>query len=419
MSDDPEPINPPDRKPHEIARKYLQRGWKPVPIPAKMKEPVDLEWQLEEITPDNVKAKFQRWHGNVGVQFGAMSGGLTDVDLDCPETLALADALLPPTSAVFGRKSKRRSHWLYITELCKTDQKAVIRYSEPTSLAHDGEKATLVELRIGGGGKGAQTIFPGSTDPNGEKIEWDEEGEPEQVNGAELKAFVEALAVGALLIRHYPRGGARHDAALVLGGVLARAPDWKAEDIEHFVSAIARAAGDEEASERGKSAAGAVDLLQRGEPTPGLPRMREVWGLELTDTVTKWLNLPNPNAADHDSKQKKAKDKQALTLAKLAPTPPVGGLFRTKDHVGYADIGVNGHRETHSLRSASFRRWLVHQFYWRRKNHRPPRPCARPSSSSRQSVSSRKACRSETCMCGSVGTAVTSISTSATINGER
>jgi hypothetical protein len=49
---------------------------------------------------------------NIGVQLGRASGGLTDVDLDCTEVLALADDFLPFTNAIFGRRSKRRSHRL-------------------------------------------------------------------------------------------------------------------------------------------------------------------------------------------------------------------------------------------------------------------------------------------------------------------
>jgi hypothetical protein len=73
--------------------------------------------------------------------------------------------------------------------------------------------------------------------------------------------------------------------------MLARVPDMDANDIERFVSTVARIAGDEEFDERGRSAAGAVDLLRRNEPTPGLPRMREVWGAELTNTVVKWFGI--------------------------------------------------------------------------------------------------------------------------------
>jgi len=112
-----------------------------------------------------------------------------------------------------------------MTRLYETETKAVIRYAEPAALARDGEKtATLVELRIGGGDKGAQTIFPGSTHPSGEPVRWDNEGEPASVDGSNLKKAVAAWAVATLLVRHYPDQGARHDGALVLGGVFARAP---------------------------------------------------------------------------------------------------------------------------------------------------------------------------------------------------
>ena len=51
---------------------------------------------------------------NVGVILGPRSGELVDIDLDCAEALALADLYLPATEAIFGRKSKPRSHRIYI-----------------------------------------------------------------------------------------------------------------------------------------------------------------------------------------------------------------------------------------------------------------------------------------------------------------
>jgi hypothetical protein len=275
----------------DIALRYLRRGLQPVPVPHGQKSPTQTGWQNLEITEANI-GDFFGITGNVGVLLGGKSGGLTDIDIDCPEALALADEFLPPTGAVFGRNSKPRSHRLYMTRLYETETKAVIRYAEPAALARDGEKtATLVELRIGGGDKGAQTIFPGSTHPSGEPVRWDNEGEPASVDGSNLKKVVAAWAAATLLLRNYPAQGARHDAALVLGGVLARKPGATADEVKRFVSAVARHAGDEQADERGSSAAGAVELLARGEPTPGLPRMREVWGAEVANAAAQWLGL--------------------------------------------------------------------------------------------------------------------------------
>jgi hypothetical protein len=58
------------------------------------------------------------------------------------------------------------------------------------------------------------------------------------------------VAAVAILARHWPAEGSRHDAANALCGALARA-EWDAEDIDTFVSLVARLASDEEWRERG------------------------------------------------------------------------------------------------------------------------------------------------------------------------
>jgi hypothetical protein len=52
--------------------------------------------------------------GSAWLILGAGSGELVNIDLDCPEALAIADLYLPVTEAEFGRTSKRRSHRLYV-----------------------------------------------------------------------------------------------------------------------------------------------------------------------------------------------------------------------------------------------------------------------------------------------------------------
>jgi len=51
---------------------------------------------------------------------------------------------------------------------------------------------------------------------------------------------------------------------------------------------------------------------------------------------------------------------QADILIDLAQTAE---LFHTPDGTGFADLDVNGHRETWSVRSKGFRRWLMRRFY--------------------------------------------------------
>ena len=277
------------RRALDNAKEYLGRGWQPVPVPLEEKAPKQKDWQNLAITPANAADYFEQ-NQNIGLQLGARSGGLTDVDIDCREALALADTFLPATSAIFGRASKPRSHWLYITDLHRSEKKAVIRFVEPPSPRNGQQASTLIELRVGGDQKGAQTLAPDSIHPSGECVCWDSDGQPTTVDGSVLGKAVAQMAVAALLVRNYPSPGNRHEAALVLGGVLAR-NGATAEEIKRFVSTVAQHAGDEEADERGRSAASAVDLLVRGDPTPGLPRMREVWGVEVANTAAKWLEL--------------------------------------------------------------------------------------------------------------------------------
>ncbi len=52
--------------------------------------------------------------------------------------------------------------------------------------------------------------------------------------------------------------------------------------------------------------------------------------------------------------------KQADILVGLAESAE---LFRTKDTTGYADLRINGHRETWPVRSNGFRRWLTRRFF--------------------------------------------------------
>src|SRR5215212_3426279 len=97
----------------DFARSYIKRGWNPVPIPYGAKRPTDKSWQDRRIDEASAPQYFNGKAQNIGVVLGPTSNGLTDVDLDCPEAVVAAPDLLPPTSAIFGRSSKRASHFLY------------------------------------------------------------------------------------------------------------------------------------------------------------------------------------------------------------------------------------------------------------------------------------------------------------------
>src|SRR5215472_9260983 len=117
----------------DIALSYIERGWNPVPIPHRAKGPSGIGWQNRHIDAASASRFFDGAPINIGIILGPSSRGLTDVDLDCREAIALAPYTLPKTNAIFGRASKRASHWLYCTDLAVTSERAALQLKDPRS----------------------------------------------------------------------------------------------------------------------------------------------------------------------------------------------------------------------------------------------------------------------------------------------
>jgi hypothetical protein len=268
--------------PLDIALGYIERGWNPVPIPHGAKGPLRSGWQTRIIDAVTAPQYFNGSPMNVGVLLGPSSHGLTDVDLDCAEAIVVAPYILPPTKAIFGRPSKPGSHRLYVTNLATISETATIAFRDPTN------KQTILELRIGGD-KGAQTVFPGSTHPSGEAISWEERGEPASIKDYVLRQRVRATAAYALLARHWPGEGGRHEAARIVGGFLARAGRTPSR-AGNAVEAIARAAADPQWQDRKTAARDAAAAHQAGKHTYGAPALKDMFSKNVAEKVVEWLD---------------------------------------------------------------------------------------------------------------------------------
>jgi Bifunctional DNA primase/polymerase, N-terminal len=266
--------------PLQIAQDYLNEGWAPIPNPYRAKHPKIREWQNLIVTRDNLSQHFNNQPQNIGILLGRASGGLRDIDLDSPEAIALGKLFLPPTGAVFGRQSARCSHWLYnVDDVPDNIKTGVIAFNDP-------DKERILELRLG---PGVQTIFPGSAHKDtGEAITWDRRGKLQDIPFVVLHKACAKIAAGALLIRYWPAKGARNEAALVLGGFLARC-GWNEHEISEFVRAVAEMANDKEAQDRVRAAETAVDKLANGEPVAGLPRLKELFDDRVARQIAEWL----------------------------------------------------------------------------------------------------------------------------------
>lgn len=253
------------------AEYYAGRGWVTLPIAFKEKGVTLYAWTMRGLAearaalatdfPEHVPM-------NVGVLLGDASGGLVDVDLDCPESLYFAPLFLPVPAPVFGRSSKLASHYLYTCDV-KTQ-----KFKDPVG------GGMLLELRS----NGAQTVFPGSVHATGEAITWDATAvaDPPPVDPEALKLACKRIAACSLLARYWPDHG-RHDAQLALAGALLLAgwPEGLVVEVLCRVSELHH--GDEERAKRETTVATTAEIVRNG-------RMVRHWG-----GVKDAINIKDPS----------------------------------------------------------------------------------------------------------------------------
>jgi hypothetical protein len=207
---------------------------------------------------------------------------------------------------------------------------AVLNFDDPTT------GGRILELRIGGA-KGAQTVFPGSIHEEGETIAWEESGEPTSVDGDDLARRVHDLAAYSLIARYWPAPGlkARHNAARIVGGFLARAGK-SPQQIKVVAEAIARAVNDNEWRNRRDAAEDAATAYQAGEHAYGLTGMRKQFGREVADQIAEWLGY-DPSGEQQEKAEDKAKPGERLLLSSAefiqnfeAPDPLIEGIIMRK-----------------------------------------------------------------------------------------
>lgn len=217
---------------------------------------------------------------NVGVKLGTYSGGLTDVDLDCPEAIALAPLFLPKTWS-FGRLGPGKAphallpwpahcaprHYLY--------QVAGAQTRKNVSSAH-------VEIRS----TGVQTVFPGSIHESGVRIEWTStDGPLTTLTKQELERHFARLCLATLLARWIPtlEGGGMHDGILACAGSLWHA-GWSYEDAAPIILEALALHSDNE-SHPHRLQAVQDTWAEHGRDRVGLPRLNDLLG---SAAVKQW-----------------------------------------------------------------------------------------------------------------------------------
>ena len=122
-------------------------------------------------------------------------------------------------------------------------------------------------------------------------------GEPSQVDGRYLEHRACLVAVAAMLVRSWPAQGSRHEAALTVGGFLARAGLTK-DEIALVVEAVARAAGDSEAKDRVRAAKDNAEHHEKTGHGFGLPALVKLTGDKAAHRIADWLGYHEPVICD-------------------------------------------------------------------------------------------------------------------------
>lgn len=173
------------------------------------------------------------YNGNVGLLTGEVSG-ILDVDLDCSEAVALADAILPQPHIKFDRNTTDSAHFLYKASSFG-----------PTKRFSSTDNEVLIELR----GNGAQTMIPPSNHEYGGQLRVTEANlELPAQHYEDLRKCVALVAAAAEIAKNWTEG-VRHNLALAFSGYCLKhgiAPQL----LELIFDRITALKGDEEVQDR-------------------------------------------------------------------------------------------------------------------------------------------------------------------------
>ena len=278
--------------PNQAAKLYISTlQAAPIPTRYKTKIPVHTEWEKLRLQESEVDNYFPNSPLNISLIFGAASNGLADIDLDCPEAVALASDFLPETDLVFGRKSNGyASHRIYRVIGNHDFKTKQFKDIDRSGGSKEKLKLMIVELR----GSEAQTVVPPSVHVEGEPIRYSMEGDPASIDYQELKGAAGKLAAAVVLCRSWPQEGGRNDAALAVSGLLL-ANGCSVEFVEHFLTAVTEKAGDEESEARVRTVAATQKKIDDGEPITGHQQLCDIIGKSAVKKILEFLGIKQVN----------------------------------------------------------------------------------------------------------------------------
>jgi hypothetical protein len=270
----------------EQARIYQGSGYFITPL--RGKDAFIKDWQLKQQhwTEAELQKLFKEDGCNIGLVTGKKSGGLVDIDYDCPEALEFDKIFGLNSGFWFGRASSPISHKIF---LCTADIPECIDFDDP--LPTPGQKSKLLEIR----GNNRQTMAPPSIHPCGEKLVLGG-STPTTVDVAELIKDKRKVALACLIARHYPVEGSRDAGWLGISGLLARA-GWSEEEINFFTRVVVNHCEDEAYKERRGREKGkkAVQRKESERLIAGRRQLVKAFKPEVVKAMYKFLGFEQPD----------------------------------------------------------------------------------------------------------------------------
>lgn len=261
-----------------------KNGFKAVPLHKASKAATSRAYVDPTYTPPPISYWKQNDLG-IGCVTGPLHSGPVDFDLDCEEAVFFARFFLPPTTAIFGRSGKRRSHYLYRVEATSFEKAA---FNDPVT------GATIVEIR---GDGGHQTVMPGSLhEGTGELVEWDSVPFPEvtALSPEQLARAVRKIAIATLLVRHVWTPGYHNEPTKHLSGLFFYL-EWSVEEAEEMITALMEYSGDDDKS-RLPTVRATFKRGGAGKKISGAGVLRkQLHNDSLVDKLLEWAGSPTIN----------------------------------------------------------------------------------------------------------------------------
>src|SRR5919107_545952 len=304
-------------KRRRAAAALIRRGAAVIPVPAGEKNPARAGWESLRISEEEIPDYWTNGQ-NVGLLCGEPSGWRVDVDLDAEESAKIAGRFLPPT-LTSGHGHRPHSHWWYVAPGVESSD-----WKDLADKDKLGKK--LVELRS----TGRQTQVAPSTHPDGDEYVWHSETglKMAEVSAPELKVRCRELATAALMARHVPPEGSRHDFAMALSGFLLRDGRMEAHLALKILKAAWHAAG-ADSREALRDLEGIVsdtaENLEAGEPVVGGPTLEE-YAPGIVRLLCKWWGWERKTQKEDRPEEKEERRNQADRLIGYA-LEDVQGLF--------------------------------------------------------------------------------------------